>query len=77
MHFYSDINDIEKKLKPLLSDLKSGKLISVAEQFYGMYITFRSHEYVSKFAKRKKVEILNHSYKTWIDAYITHGRKYN
>ncbi len=69
IHFYSDELKDESELKPLISNFNTGKLVTVVEHFFAQYQMFQSHSYISKFAQKKGIAIINSSSKTWIDCY--------
>lgn len=66
-HFYDETEN--KKIIPLMWDIESGKTTKVHEQFYALYLVFRSHLFLECYSKNLKAKIFNMSKVTWIDAY--------
>ena len=66
-HFYDQ--GAIKKIIPLMANIKSGETTKVHEQFYALYLVFRSHIFLENYAQNLKAKIHNISKKTWIDAY--------
>ena len=65
-HFY---NQNEIKLTPLVGDIKNGTITKMHEQYYALYLTFRSHMFCESYSKKLNSLIANYSKKTYIDAY--------
>jgi hypothetical protein len=65
-HFY----DKDKTtITPLLKDKEVRTTVKIHEQFYALYIAFRSHILIEKYSKSIGAKIYNSSKKTYIDAY--------
>jgi len=73
-HFY-DTNIEEQKKIPLVSDMKTGRTTTMAEQFYALYLAFRSHVLLEEYSKAVGSKIFNFSKHSWVDAYEKYQTK--
>ena len=65
-HFY---NATENKLTPLVGNIKTGITTKMHEQFYALYLTFRSHLLLEYYSEVINSKVYNFSKKTYVDAY--------